>query len=65
MKRREAFRRMISQRSIHKKLGVESSTVRNLRVNLKKGAVSEEKMKELLLKAGWQVSTEETWINQY
>lgn len=61
MTRKEAFTAVISQRGIHHKLNITSAIVRQLRINLEKDKVSEDKMKEILLKAKATLKTQEEW----
>jgi hypothetical protein len=56
-----AFEKVLSQRGIHHRLGLEQNTVATLRRNYKEGKVSLNKMEEILLKAGLEVVQEKLW----
>jgi len=62
MKTIEAFTEMINQRGIHKTLEMNSASVRTLRrrANMCK-YTSQDKMIELLKKAGYRILSEMTW----
>ncbi len=59
---RQAFEKMISQRGVYKKLGVERSTVANWKTYLREGkSISLDKMEEMLLKYGAIAEREKIW----
>lgn len=58
---KEAFSKLISQRGVYKKLGVERSTVANWKTYLVDNKISKEKMEEMLDKAGWKVVSQPVW----
>jgi predicted RNase H-like HicB family nuclease len=58
---KEAFQSLISQRGIYKKLGVDRSTVANWKTYLTEDKISNEKMEEMLNKAGWKVVSQSVW----
>lgn len=49
----EAFESLITTKGIHKKLGINSNQLAMIRFNFRRGALSLDKMEELLLLAGW------------
>lgn len=60
--RKEAFLKMLSERGVYKKLGVDRVTVSTWKIRLAKGeTVSEEKMKEMLFRYGATLEREEAW----
>jgi len=60
--RRAAFEAMLQERGVYKKLGVERSTVSSWKIRLKSGeSISEDKMKEMLLRYGYSIVQEEVW----
>ncbi len=61
---KEAFQTLIGQRGIYKKLGVERSTVANWKTYLTQDKISNEKMEEMLHKAGWKVVSQPVWENK-
>jgi len=61
MNRKEAFERVIHERAVHRKLGITSNQVRGMRIRLKEGNLTEEKMKEILEAYGAQLKQEEVW----
>lgn len=56
----EAFNHLISQPGWHKITGTNASTARSLKANHKIGLVSNDKMRELLIKAGYK-NKPEVW----
>ncbi len=59
---REAFAKMISERGVYKKLGVDVTTVSNWKIYLKQGkSISLDKMEEMLIKSGAVVAREKVW----
>jgi hypothetical protein len=62
MKTIEAFLGMINQRGIHNVLNMNSASVRTLRRRTNIGKhTSQDKMIELLKKAGYKIKSEMTW----
>lgn len=60
--RREAFQQILKERGVYKKLGVDRSTVAGWKARLKQGELlSEDKMKEMLLRHGGTLVKEEIW----
>ena len=58
----KAFKLMLSERGIYKKIGIPQSTIGWYRNRFKSGGkVSETKMREMLEKAGWKVVQQEQW----
>jgi len=59
---RAAFSKMISERGVYKKLGVERSTVSTWKIYLRQGkSISLDKMEEMLIKYGAVVKHEKVW----
>lgn len=59
---REAFKQMLSERGVYKKLGVERSTVAGWKRRLEEGeSLSLDKMEEMLEKYGATVVSEKVW----
>jgi predicted RNase H-like HicB family nuclease len=58
---KEAFQSLISQRGIYKKLGVDRSTVANWKTYLDEDKISNEKMEEMLHRAGWKEISQPVW----
>lgn len=58
---KEAFSKMINERGVHKKLGIEKGKVNNYRQYLKAGKLSLDKMEEMLLKYGATIVNEKSW----
>ena len=61
MTTREAFAQLMRQRGWHKDLGISDNTAWSAHNNFKKGAISIEKMEEILEKAGFTVKQEKLW----
>ena len=60
---KQAFTSMICTTSIYKKLGCSKSYPSVIRFDMRRGIWTKaETMRELLIKAGWQKKTEETWV---
>lgn len=60
--RKEAFLKMLSERGVYKKLGVDRVTVSSWKIRIAKGqTVSDDKMKEMLLKYGATLEHDEVW----
>jgi hypothetical protein len=58
----KAFKLMLSERGIYKKIGIPQSTLGWYRNHFKNGGnVSEAKMRDMLEKAGWGMVQEEKW----
>lgn len=58
----KAFKLMLSERGVYKKIGIPQSTVGWYRNHFKNGGnVSESKMRAMLEKAGWRIVQEEKW----
>lgn len=63
MTRSEAFAEVINQRGVYHKLGMDDGYVRSLRKKFKDGdVISEELMKDVLLKYGATIKQEELWV---
>jgi hypothetical protein len=69
---KEAFRELINTPDIHEKLGLSAVRIRTLQSALKKmdegtvtnkEKISNDKMEELLERAGWKVVQEKKWSN--
>lgn len=60
----QLFKEVISQRDIAKKLDLPSSTIWQLRQNLKKGKVTYNRMFEILEQAGYQAVSDIIWKKQ-
>lgn len=59
---RQAFEKMISERGVYKKLGVERSTVATWKIYLREGkSLSLDKMEEMLFKYGAVAVQEKIW----
>lgn len=59
---REAFKQLINERGVYKRLGVKPPTVSTWKTYLKDGKnISIDKMEEMLLKAGATVVQEKVW----
>lgn len=59
---RDAFKEVLKERGVSKKLGVDRSTVANWKRYLEKGEnISSEKMEQVLKKAGWRVMSQQSW----
>lgn len=59
---KEAFAKMISERGISHRLGVDKRTVAGWKIYLKQGkSISLDKMEEMLIKAGATVAQEKVW----
>jgi hypothetical protein len=59
---KEAFLKMLSERGVYKKLGVDRSTVSNWRQYLSDGkGISTDKMEEMLLRYGATVKQDKVW----
>jgi len=57
-----AFSKMIAERGIYKKLGVDRSTVANWKIYLREGkSISLDKMEEMLINYGANVKREKVW----
>ena len=59
---KEAFRVLLSERGIYKKLNVDRSTVANWKRYIKnESMLSVDKMEEVLKKGGWQIVSQSAW----
>lgn len=59
----DAFTKMINTRGIHKQLNMKVTTLNSLRTRLRQGTyISTDKMMELLIKAGYSIETEMSWM---
>lgn len=59
---RELFGEVINEKAIHHELEMNESTVRSLRKKFNEGtSISDEKMREVLSKAGYHCVVEERW----
>ncbi len=59
---REAFKDLVSQRGWYVKLGIPEGTASATKKNFLDGkVVTEDKMKEILLKAGYKIKQIELW----
>lgn len=63
---RQAFEKLISERGVYKRLGVERSTVSTWKIYLREGkSISLDKMEEVLIKSGATVTQEKVWDIKY
>jgi hypothetical protein len=59
---KEAFAKMISERGVYKRLGVDVTTVSNWKIYLRQGkSISLDKMEEMLIRGGATVVQEKIW----
>lgn len=57
----KAFLQLLKKRGIYKHLGVTSQTVSNWRKYATSGKISEDKMQQMLLKAGAKLVQDKVW----
>ena len=55
------FRQIINTKGIHDQLGMHEGTVRTYRKRFADGKMTVEKMREVLVKAGYKMEQEERW----
>ncbi len=62
---KEAFDQCLNIKALYKKIGLDHSTISNIKQKVKYGEFPTEKtMKEILLKAGYDVVQTEKWVKK-
>lgn len=61
MTTKEAFRKVIEDKAILDKIGINDSTGRSIRKRFNDGNLSTDKMEAILIKAGAKVKQEKLW----
>lgn len=61
MTTKEAFRKVIEDKAILDKIGINDSTGRSIRKRFNDGNLSTDKMEDILIKAGATIKQEKMW----